>query len=300
MTPGWSVAACAVLCAGFVGLSAAAGPPAIEAVDDSGARIVLAGPARRIVSLAPHLTELLYAAGTGNHVVGAVDFSDYPEAARRLPRVGSYAQFDIEAILRLKPDLVVVWGSGNPAGQVGQLRRLGLTVFVSEPRRLEDIASTLERLGRLTDRDTEARRAARAFRERLERLRAGHAGQPVVTVFFEFWHQPLMTVNGEHVISDVIRLCGGRNIFADLAALAPAVDEEAVLIADPEAIVVSGSDGREAGRFDAWRRHAPLTAVRRGNLFWLPPDAILRHTPRILDGAERLCADLAAARAGRE
>lgn len=291
----------AIMLAAVAGGSAgAAATNAVEVVDDTGARIAMAAPAQRIVSLAPHLTELVYAAGAGDRLVGVVEHSDFPPAARDRPRVGDYAQFDVETILRQKPDLVVAWQSGNPASAVEQLRHLGLVVFVSEPRRLVDIATTIERFGRLAGRDVQAGRAARHFRERLAALRAGYTGEPGVTVFFQFWHQPLMTINGQHLISDAIRLCGGRNIFADLKTLAPTVDEEAVLVADPEAIVVSGGDGRDVAHLAVWRRRGELTAVRRGNLFDLPPELILRHTPRILDGAERLCADLAEARRRRD
>ncbi|OGI51714.1 MAG: cobalamin-binding protein [Candidatus Muproteobacteria bacterium RIFCSPHIGHO2_02_FULL_65_16] len=280
-------------------LGAAPAPAPTRVPDDAGATVVLAAPARRIVSLAPHVTELLYAAGAGGYVVGAVDYSDYPEAAKRIPRVGGYTGLDLEAIVALRPDLIIAWQSGNPPSQVERLRALGLAVYVSEPRHIEDVATNIERLGRLAGTADAALRAARAFRQRHEALRRRYAARPAVTVFYQIWDRPLMTVNGKQLISDVIHLCGGRNVFADLPILAPTVDVEAVLAADPEAIVASGAGAARPEWFDAWRRWPQLRAVRRDNLFVVPPDVLQRHGPRILDGAEHLCADLETARRRR-
>jgi len=280
-------------------LGAAPAPAPTRVPDDAGATVVLAAPARRIVSLAPHVTELLYAAGAGGYVVGAVDYSDYPEAAKRIPRVGGYTGLDLEAIVALRPDLIIAWQSGNPPSQVERLRALGLAVYVSEPRHIEDVATNIERLGRLAGTADAALRAARAFRRRHEALRRRYAARPAVTVFYQIWDRPLMTVNGKQLISDVIHLCGGRNVFADLPILAPTVDVEAVLAADPEAIVASGAGAARPEWFDAWRRWPQLRAVRRDNLFVVPPDVLQRHGPRILDGAEHLCADLETARRRR-
>lgn len=257
--------------------------------DDTGQVLALPQPARRIVSLAPHLTELLYAAGAGGQVVAAVEFSNYPEAAKALPRIGSYAAFDLERIAALRPDLVVAWGSGNPPGPVAQLRRLGIPVFLSEPQRLEDIGPSLVRLGTLAGTAAAARQAAEDFERRRAALAARHAGKRPVAVFYEIWNQPLMTVGGTHLISAVMTLCGGRNVFAGSTQPAAAVGLEAVLAADPEAIVASGMGESRPDWLDDWRRWPQLTAVKRDNLFFVPPDLLQRHTPRILDGAVRLC-----------
>jgi len=265
---------------------------AVAVLDDGGREVRLAQPARRIVSLAPHVTELLFSAGAGDRIVGVVEYSDYPPAARQLPRVGAYNAVDMERILALRPDLVVAWASGNPPALIEQLRELGLTVFLSEPRELEDVASNLERLGRLAGTGATARAAANVFRQRLRALREHYAGRAPVSVFYQIWHRPLMTVNGEHLISKVIRLCGGRNVFADLPALVPKLEMEAVLAADPQAIVAGVREpGDEAWRQD-WRRWRQLRAVREGHLISVPADLLQRHTLRILDGAEQLCAAL--------
>jgi iron complex transport system substrate-binding protein len=270
----------------------------IVVTDVSGVSIRLAAPARRIVSLTPHITELLFAAGAGDRLVGTVDYSDYPPAARLLPRVGGHS-LDLEAIVALKPDLVMGWQSGNAAASVARLRSMGLTVHLSEPNRIEDIAGELERIGQLTGTGATANAAAKAFRERFAMLTARYSRRPPVAVFYQIWKQPLMTVNGKQIISDAIRLCGGRNVFAQLPILAPTVTVEAVIAANPEVIVASGMGDARPEWLDDWRRWTTLEAVARDNLYFVPPDLLQRHTPRILDGVERLCTHLEAARGKR-
>lgn len=270
----------------------------IGVTDVSGAGIRLAAPARRIVSLSPHITELLFAAGAGDRLVGTVDYSDYPPAAKLLPRVGGHS-LDLEAIVALKPDLVLGWQSGNAAASVARLRSMGLTVHLSEPKRIEDVAGELERIGLLTGTGATANAAAKAFRERYAQLAARYSRRPSVAVFYQIWKQPLMTVNGKQIISDAIRLCGGRNVFAQLPILAPTVTVEAVIAANPEVIVASGMGESRPEWLDDWRRWTTLTAVARDNLYFVPPDLLQRHTPRILDGAEKLCIHLEAARGKR-
>ena len=268
--------------------------------DDAGRAVTLRAPAQRIVSLAPHITELLYAAGAGNDIVGAVDYSDYPDAAKRIPRVGSGAGIDIEAIVALRPDLVVAWRSGNPSWQVGRLRKLGLPVFVTEPRRIDDVAELLVRLGKLTGTEADAAKAAGAFRRHEEQLRTRFAGRPTISVFYQILDNSLLTVNGSHIISDVIRLCGGKNVFGDLPGLTPHVDIESVLQKNPEVIMASGYEPLWPEWRDKWLRWPMLAAVRRGNLFLIPADLINRQTPRILMAAEQVCASLDQARTKRK
>jgi len=267
--------------------------------DDSGQEVRLKAPAKRIITLAPHATEILYAAGAGELLVGTVEFSDYPPAAKKVPRVGSYERLDLEAIAALKPDLVIAWETGNPAGQVEKLRALGLTVYASQPNRMEDVAAQLERFGQLAGTEATASAAAGQFRQRLENLRRGNAKKPPVRVFYQIWTAPLMTVGGPQIISDAIRLCSGENVFGKLGQMAPTVSVEAVLEADPEAIVATGMGDARPEWLNDWNKWTRLTAVRRGNLFHINPDLMQRHTPRILDGAEQLCADLDIARSRR-
>ena len=269
---------------------------ALEVTDDTGQRVHLDKPARRIISLAPHITELLFAAGAGDAVVGTVSYSNYPPEATRLANVGSYASLNLEEIVALQPDLVVAWKSGNSSSQLERLSGLGLPVFYSEPRRLEDIASNLQRLGRLAASEHTADAAAVHFNTHYRRLKARYSQARPVRVFYEIWHQPLMTVSGKHLISQVIKLCGGRNIFADLTALAPTVNPEAVLAANPEVIIASGMAAQRPEWLDRWRNWPQIAAVKHRQLYFIPPDLIQRQTPRVLEGAERLCEQLEQAR----
>lgn len=271
----------------------------IRVVDDNGHSVVLGAPARRIVSLAPHVTELLYAAGAGGKIVGAVEYSNYPQAAKRIPRIGNNLQLDLERILALKPDLIVVWLHGNAQRQLDKLMQLGIPVFYNEPHRLGDIARSIEQFGRLAGTEAVASRAAQDFAAREAELRERYAGRSPVRVFYQIWQRPLMTINGEHLISDVIRLCGGQNVFADLKPLVPVISTEAVLEANPEAIVTAIIDARAQDGLDGWKKWPRLMATARGNYFFIPTDLISRQAPRILEGARLMCEHLDAARARR-
>lgn len=264
----------------------------VSVVDDAGQQLTLAQPARRVISLAPHATELLYAAGGGKQVVGAVDYSDYPPEALKLPRVGDNRSFDLERIAALKPDLLVVWQHGNAEHQLQKLRQLGLPIFYSEPRQLEQVATSLERLGTLLGSEPQARQAAQQYRQQVQTLRQRYRGGRPVRLFYQVWDKPLMTLNGSHLVGDVIRLCGGDNPFARLPALAPTVSLEAVLASAPEAIVSASGDSRQRDPLQAWRHFPSLPAVQRGNLILLDADKMSRLGPRIIDGAEELCQKL--------
>lgn len=269
---------------------------AVEVIDDRG--VVLRGdpPAQRVIALAPHLTELVFAAGAGNRLVGKVRGSDYPPEAQALADVGDAAGVDFERILALRPDLVLAWGSGNRIADVERLERLGLSVLVLEPRNLQDIPRHMRMLGLLLGTGARAQAAAQAFVLRAGRLRVRYRAKPVVSVLFEAWHQPLITVNGEHLISDVLRLCGARNAFADLPQLATVMSPEQVLAADPDAIII-GSEAQDAGS-QSWQRYPYLKSVRTGSIFTVSADLITRQTPRVLDAAEKICADLDTVRDG--
>lgn len=271
----------------------------VEVVDDAGRIVKLKMPAKRIVSLAPYLTEILFAAGAGSTLVGTVNYSDYPKQALQIPRVGNYDNFDVERILALKPDLIIAWQSGNPTVHVERLRNLGLAIYMGEPRVFEDVPRNLERLGKLAGTAHTAQQAAAAFRQRYTRLQQRYSSRPTVSVFYEIWNQPLMTVNGEHLISRMMQLCGGRNVFAGLTPLAPVIDLEAVLKADPEAIMASGMNEKSPEWLEHWRQYPSLRAIQGNNLFFIPPDLMQRNGPRILDGAEQVCQYLEQARARR-
>jgi len=269
----------------------------ISAVDDAGRTIVLDRPASRVVTLAPSLTELVFAAGAGATIVGTTSLGNYPAAARAIPRIGDAARLDVERIVAMKPDLVVVWRHGNTSRELGQIEAAGLTLFQIEPQRLDDVARAIERLGHLTGHDAGARAAAASLRASLEALRRQHAVAEPVRVFYQVWSNPLMTVGRNQIINDVIELCGGRNVFASLAPLVPLVSTEAVVAADPQAIITADETGgtellrrgADGAALDMWRRHAGLGAVEGGWLYTINGDAISRQGPRIVDGAAAMC-----------
>ena len=271
----------------------------VSAVDDSGATLRLAQPAKRIVTLAPHLAEAVFAAGAGDRLVGVVEFSDFPEAVKKLPKVGGYSRLDLEAIAALKPDLIIGWASGNAPAHMDKLRALGFPVYISQPNQIGDVANEIERLAILAGTASAGRAAAARFRDRLADLEKRYSSRPVVRTFYQIWKEPLMTIGGKQIISSAIRLCGGENVFAALETLAPTVSVEAVIAANPEAIVASGMDAARPEWLDDWKRWPTIAAVARGNLFFVPPELIQRHTPRLLDGAEILCRQLESARERR-
>ncbi|MBV0882059.1 cobalamin-binding protein [Noviherbaspirillum sp. L7-7A] len=286
--------ALATLC--LHGLQAAA---AVTVQDDEGNKVTLDKPAQRVISLAPHVTELLFAAGGGRKVVGVVDYSDYPPEAKALPRVGSHRQIDLERLIALKPDLLVVWLHGGAARQLEPLRRLGIPVYVSEPHRIAEIGPTLRRLGQLLGTEAEAGRGADAFERRLATIETSYASRPPVKVFYQVWDRPLYTLNGSHTASDAIRLCGGQNIFAALPVTAPTVTVEAVLKENPEVIVSGNRPDKDSAGLEAWKQYPSLLAARRDNLVTIDADQLVRPGPRILDGTAALCERLDEARGKR-
>ena len=257
----------------------------VSVVDDSGNTVTLAAPAQRIVSLAPHATELLFAAGAGKQVVGVSEYSDFPAAAKQLPSVGGSGQLDIERILSLKPDLIVAWSSGNNRRQLARLRKLGLTVFESEPRNFEAIADSIERLGALVGRD-EGQLQAQQFRQQVQTLEQHYAGRSSVTVFYQIWSAPLMTLNDAHIVSQAIKLCGGVNVFGQLKPLVPTISREAVLTANPDVIIVSDE---KVNGLERWRSFKRMQAVASGNLMTIDGGMMNRAGPRVIEATRTLC-----------
>jgi iron complex transport system substrate-binding protein len=248
----------------------------------------------RLVSLAPSLTEIAYAAGAGDALVGTVEYSDYPAAARSLPRVGDGWQVDVERVLGLRPDVVLAWSSGTPQATIDRLRGAGLRVVPVPTFRLADVPAALRQLGALAGTPADAEAAALRFEAAIRRLRERYAGRAGLSVFVQIDDQPLYTVGGRHVISEVVELCGGRNVFDALTQIAPAVDIEAVLASNPQ--VILSVDDTVADPTAAWRRWPQLAAVRAGTVYSLPADLVTRATPRLAAGAERTCVALDDAR----
>jgi iron complex transport system substrate-binding protein len=268
----------------------------VSAIDTAGRRITLAAPAQRIVSLAPHITELLFAAGARSKIVAASEYSDYPPEAQRLPRVASSSGIDLEGLLALKPDLVLAWRLDATAKALDRIESLGLTLAYVEPHRLAQIPQALEMVGTLAGTDATAAREAARLRAELARLKTEYAGRARLDVFYEAAERPLMTLNGTHFVSDAIELCGGRNVFADAPLIASPVGVEAVLAADPQVIVAARGDVVDSNWQAQWRRFPALRAVRDGNLLAIHAEEMSRHGPRAIAATATLCTLLDEAR----
>ena len=270
----------------------------IALTDDRGKSVALARPVQRIVSTAPHLTELAFAAGAGASLAGVASYSDFPPEARKLPQVGDAARVDLERIVALEPGLILAWKSGNQAGDIERLERLGYPVFVTEPSQLTDIPRLLLLIGALAGTEPSAEGAASTFERDMEALRVRFSMAAKVRVFYEVWHRPLITVSGQHMIGDVIALCGGENVFASSRTLVPAVSVEALVAATPEVILGGARPGGAEAFARDWRESAagPLRGVP---VFYVDPDLIQRQTPRIVEGARAICAHLDQVRGSR-
>ena len=267
---------------------------AIAVSDDLGRKVELKEPAKRIVSLAPFLTELAYSAGAGKRLVGVSAYSDFPPEARALPQVGTAMGPEIEALAALRPDLVLAWEDSIRPGDIERIERLGVPVFVTRAKRLEDVPRLLEAVGVLAGLDVAG--AADGYRARLAALRAKHAKLRRVRVFIEVWHRPLTTIAGRHWINEALGLCGGDNVFRELAMVAPVVSWEELYARDPELIVGAGTDGGEAAFRANWSERASLSAVRAGRLAYVDADTLQRPTLRLAEGVASVCAALERAR----
>jgi iron complex transport system substrate-binding protein len=270
---------------------------AITVKDDAGLTVTLNKPALRVISMAPHATELLFAAGGGSRVVGAVNYSDYPEAAKSIPRIGSNREIDIERVVALKPDLIVAWMHNSSERQIDVARKLGVPVFQSDPQSLDSIPESVLRLGQLMGTEGAAKATATQLRTRLAGLRAQYAKRAPVRTFYQVWDKPLYTLSGKHIISDAMRLCGGVNIFDKLNVVAPIVTLESVLQANPEAIIATAE--KNYGGVALWKQYGSLQAVRSNNLFTLDGDLLNRAGPRMIEGTAAMCEVLEQARKQR-
>ena len=257
--------------------------------DDAGIEIRLQQPANRVVSLAPHLTELLFSAGAGDRIVATVHHSDYPLAARDIAQIGDAHNVDIETIVTLMPDLIVVWQTGNNAAIYKKLSDLGFKVYQSEPDTLEKIRTTILRLGKLAGTGTIASESSRQFQNKIELLRQQYSNKESINVFYQFWERPIYTVNGKHLISRIIELCGGKNTYFNLNSLTPQIGIESVLQSNPDIIIASGIDDRQPTWLNSWKDWPELSASRNNHLYFIPPEYIQRHTTRITLGAKMMC-----------
>ncbi len=287
---------CSPLIIGLFGFSGGLMAAPISVKDDLGNTVTLTAPASRIVTLSPSVVEVTYAAGAGDKIVATVDYSDFPASALKIPRVGGHSKINLEAVVAAKPDLVIAWESGNSPSALDKLRQMGIPIFMSQPHKMTDIPGEIERIGVLTGTEATAKKSAADFRQRYQALASKYSNRSPVTVFYQVWQNPLITIGGQQIMSDAITLCRGENIFGALKPLAPRVSFEAVIAANPEAIVTSGMADQNPEMLDAWKKWPSLTATQRNNFFFVQSDLMNRSGPRILDGTKILCEALQTAR----
>lgn len=222
-------------------------------------------------------------------------YTDWPEAARALPVVASNGQVELERLVALQPDLVLAWATGVPRQEVARIERLGMRVVTIEIRRLEDVALWLRRIGALAG-TAQAEAAAQRYERELAALVAAHRGRPIVDVFYEIWHEPLMTLNGAHLVSQILSVCGGRNVYADAPALAPVVPLEDLIARRPPVVLVAAPPEQAARWSGAWRTDPRLAAAGAKHVVRIDPALANRMGPRVLEGVREVCAALDAAR----
>jgi iron complex transport system substrate-binding protein len=260
--------------------------------DDAGHVVHLKTPAKRIITLAPFLTELVYAAGAGDKLAAVSSYSDFPPEAKTKPVIGDASAIDMERLITLKPDLVIAWKSGGHPADTERLSQYGIPVWVVEAASLKDIPRLLRSIGLLADTQEKAEAAAKNFDQKLLTLRQRYASNAPQKVFFEIWHSPLITVSGKHFISEAMEVCNGKNIFPDVSTLVPTVGMESIYAANPQVIFSSTSalDSRDA--MEPWRSHTKLQAVKNKHIFALDPNLIQRQTPRLIEGIQIMCSYL--------
>jgi len=272
---------------------------AITITDDLDNQLEFDQPVKSLVALSPHLAELVYEAGADEKLVATVDYADFPQAAKTIPRVGSYNAWDYEKILALKPDVVLVWLSGSGHASVEKLRQLGLKVYVSEPVALTDISETVRDIGRMAATDKVAENNAHHFEQAIYRLSSQYAKKRKVRYFYQVWSEPLISINGRQLISRLFELCGGENVFAHVPVLAPVISLEELLISNPE-VIMGGARETDKQRWLAqWKKWSALSAVKKNNLYFIDPDLLSRQTSRMLQGAKQVCLMLEQARKGK-
>lgn len=249
----------------------------------------LTSTAEKIVTLSPHLTEMVFAAGAGDKIIAVVDWSDYPPAAQSLPRIGDAFRVDMELLLKLNPDLVIAWQSGNSAATLDKIAALGIPVWKTELGQLHEVAELILNIGIAAGTETEAVIAANEFTGKIKQLQNEYNDSPTFRYFMQLYPQPLYTVNSQHLISQGLKLCQGKNVFANLSMLAPTVSQEAVIATQPDTIFYTQSDTSAAPN-DPVNQWIPwLGSSKKPELLALNPDLISRPGPRIIDGIRQAC-----------
>ncbi|WP_304635302.1 cobalamin-binding protein [Pseudoalteromonas sp.] len=244
---------------------------------------------QRIVALAPHIVENLFAIGAGDRIVGTVDYADYPAQANEIERVGGYYGINMERLLSLKPDLVLAWKTGNKAEDLAYIEKLGIPVAYSNPDQVDNVADELRKLGELTHLKTQADRVATEFEVKLAAIRASQQDKPPVSVFYQLWPEPMMTVGGNTWINQLLTICHADNVFANSETDYPRISIENVLVSKPEVIIIPDEKSKKPQPQIDWRQWPELPAVQHNQFISVNADLLHRFTTRMLDGLSEMC-----------
>jgi iron complex transport system substrate-binding protein len=279
-------------CAGLLVMLVLAVVPAQAATirDMLGRSVSIPDGPLRVVSLAPSLTEIVFALGRGEWLVGVTDYCDYPAAARSRPRVGGPVTPDLERIVVLRPDVVLATAEGNPRDRVAQLTRLSVPVFAVKPEGYAGILASVETLGRLLRAEATAAVLLKEIQGRVDAVRRAVSGRPRPRVLYLLWMDPLIAVGPAAFIHDLIEMAGGENVVRERAVPYPRLSWEEVVASSPEVILVAshreGTDRPTNG--NGWNAWKSVPAIRTGRVIAVPGDPIHRPGPRVAEGVERL------------
>ena len=262
---------------------------ALTLVDQTGRTLALAAPPRRIVSLVPSVTEVLYAIGAQDSLAGVTDFCDYPPEAKRKPRVGGMLSPNLETLVTLKPDLVVATRSGNTEETFDQLKRLGMPVYLVDPMTVSDVLRLVSDLGELTGHRERAADVNKDLERRISAVRDRVAGRPLPRVLYVLWPDPLIVPGKGALVSELIALAGGASVTADQGRGYPRMSLEAAVGRAPEVIILArhGSTVGPSAR-EQWQRLESMPAVNNGRLYTADGDLMHRYGPRVVVGLELL------------
>jgi vitamin B12 transport system substrate-binding protein len=251
---------------------------------------------QRIIALAPHLVESLYAIGAGDQIIGTTAHADYPKAANDILRIGNYARLQIEKIIQLKPDLIIAWKTGNPTDDLARLEKYQLKVVYSHPQTLEDVANELIMLGKLTGREEAANKVAEQYLSQLQKIKLTYADKPKISVFYELWSRPLRTVANQAWPQQQLELCGATNPFAKATDDYPSVGLEQVLVTLPQVVVQPTQHSADSPDGLNWPQWPHIPAAKNNFIFHPNADKVHRMTTRMLDEVVILCEQIDTAR----
>jgi iron complex transport system substrate-binding protein len=276
----------------FIFILSGMGDRALSATftDEVGRTVEVSGPPRRIVSVAPNVTEILFALGLGGRLVGVTTYCEYPPEALKIEKIGGYINPSLERIVALRPDLVVGIAEGDLRTFVDKLTALKIPVYIANPRTALDVLISIRKIGEVAFAPEPAREIVRSMEEKIQSIRDKVQGRPRPRVLHILDFNPLISAGKGTFVDDLIRLAGGRNVAETAAGKYPRFSMEEVLVQDPEVILLSSMKSRDplVKQRRWWERWKTISAVKHGRIFVLDSDLIHRPSPRMGEGLEQV------------